>query len=1510
MAKNYNIHATGAEFWRSDNPLIATWFRFGDDPTIKNQVRFTRRGEELAATGADDEALLVDSSLYAHQLVVPRNVGGLNAVATSTSGIAPNQGGSGMIFVGANSASRRGFGLDYNKQFASTYGGPYGGLFAGYSGITVMGWIQFAEDLSASASNSKSIFGFGDYSSFAGQRHAWNLDWNQPLGRIRGLWRSASTSHLVNSTPVNPLPLNEPVFFALQMGHVDDAAYTGGGAGRFLRLYTATHVSGLTLAEEITFDDADGRADDVPLSDTDENYCIGNDCKSMNTLSTFSNFLPQGTIIDNYVVVLDGNLSSSSVEYFMNNGIQHIDFANPYESGLVPELPGTDDLVAYWTFDDGTGTNSSPNTSGIFDLDLQFNRSDVISYDAVPGIRGGSGVLLPGSLTNGGRYSPGVFDVGNVNEAFMYIPAGSGYPHLFPTNDKRGMTVIGWMADQPTTIASSTDTRCGAIFGWDADNLNSGGRSPNLMGAGFQVLNDTSPTVARSSMACRGYISGLPATSLSISNNIVQVEQPNADAGSYYSIQPTQWNLFAIVIDFEDGQIWGSVNAGVPRLISQRFSPVSGLDAEIFINGLSDWVNDMGFVLGKYTNTNNTTDNDMYYDDVAVYDRPLTLPEISGFALSGIVTPAPNVFPTQSTDDPRTLGSWKLDGSGTFTNPVTSGEDAFFEDDSHYIHKVTVLSGMWSQTTALVPFAADNSLRIDVSGSMASLPRDFFGSNLDFSEPGHFNHKGFSAGILFKTPSSLEGRHHLIGCWNQDAGLRSWQLGVEDNRLFATVVDPNVGEQEVVSLSDITIGATVFAGISIIPSGSVYVMQLVEGTGEITEGDISIVGYDSKVALDVLPQCGASGFSILNVPNMQQGFPSGTQIQSAFIYSSGLPLSDMDANRRFGMEVVSITADASTVADADNISHWKFDRTGAQFTDFGVLRNPMIPITTDSSALLTEPAIHASGVRIKEQSYITTLPNNPNTRGLTLGSGSFTILGWLQPNGESGSDDEFYAATTADPNVAEGMQMLSRGNETTLEGRVADIITSGHNSMNYDRSSWHHFALVHDKDQLIQNVVIDGRYAGLAVSDDIAIAMSASLSGLTLGGRGSDTSDPFAGSAGFSGILDDWMVFDRALTVSEISGLAANSFNYNPGTTEVVSAAFGTYISGLLVNELSGIIGGFIRGLGQEFELSAGYISGVDGAFGHAGGYIRGKVIMSGLLGGFTHGLGIMSGVFGGMIHGLGVESGVVGVYEYGACQTFNEFDVTFVFNVVAAEDFDARLAVELTDFSDFDARLGVIRITQPPICSLIYPEIQTVASGLPAIITASGLVIGQNQKDIELVRFTFSDFRGAELGVLESGVSNNGIYSAQRALDTQGLYTIKIEAIDEYGYRSSCAQQVLVIGSGSTSGSVLSALPQVEFTAIPTSGSTKQLVVFTHSLSGLSNTSGILEYTDFADQQESLVNGLEMPSGTAFGRAWTLNAREHIYTMPGYFLPVWSLSGSWGIVSETLSDGIDTVNF
>jgi hypothetical protein len=512
------------------------------------------------------------------------------------------------------------------------------------------------------------------------------------------------------------------------------------------------------------------------------------------------------------------------------------------------------------------------------------------------------------------------------------------------------------------------------------------------------------------------------------------------------------------------------------------------------------------------------------------------------------------------------------------------------------------------------------------------------------------------------------------------------------------------------------------------------------------------------------------------------------------------------------------------------------------------------------------------------------------------------------PEPSAGDDEVIYSKH---PTRGQGVQGWIAASYSLFIMDSAGIQTSGNNQSLLERDRFNHVAFVHDRENNRQTIIVNARHAGSAFTTLPTVA--ANTSGFALGGRGSPDLDPIAGGAGFSGVLDDWMIFDRALTLPEVSGLAANSYSYVESSGQVTYSPVGAYVSGLPVGFISGFFGSWLHGQAQDIELVGGYVTSVSGVQGAHGGWVHGRAFVSGFTGGFVHGLGQISGTFGTFVHGMGIVSGIIGSYVYGGRQTDGEFDIAFTFQIVSADDFDARLGVELTKFRDFDARLGVLRITSPPTCALTLPLAETVVSGLPYSLTVQGSGISSDNKTIDQIRFTFADFKQAASGTLIGGVKDRGLYEATRVIDTQGLYTVKIEVIDSFGYRSTCSQQVLIIGSGDalpTSGEVLDAFPGVALSTSIVSGVAKEVVSFTHSLSGLSDTSGIFEYTDFSDGQESLVNSLEMPTGTISNRAVVSGVRQHEYSMPGNYVPVWSVSGSWGIVSDTVVSGFDFQSF
>jgi hypothetical protein len=786
---------------------------------------------------------------------------------------------------------------------------------------------------------------------------------------------------------------------------------------------------------------------------------------------------------------------------------------------------------------------------------------------------------------------------------------------------------------------------------------------------------------------------------------------------------------------------------------------------------------------------------------------------------------------------------------------------------------------------------------------MISLEREFHGHQLDGSADAVYESSGICFGAWLQLPSDayLDSTHQIIGCWSQDRDGQSWQLGVDENRLFIKFRDSIGLNYQTISDTAPTYGSPFFVGGQLFPSGSNTRLQVVTAQAGGSEATISYaVDSFEGDGSERIQASSSSGISLLNAPNLQLGFPSGTSVQHAFVYHGYRTEDDWLNYKRSQIGGAAPSAGSVSSTDSATVSVWDLNDTSVPVVDHGPAQNYLYLQNLDGHNLGSQNGVHNRAVQLRQPEYLTT--DNifiSNVSGLDLGNdgSSFTILGWTNINGTSLLQDQkilLDKGSNADV-AASGVRIYTSNEDTNPV-----FVTSTNNIIDAQNgalaaSEWSHLAATYDQDNDTMGLIVNGRYAGAYYGTLGNILPN--NSGLVLGGRGSPINDPVVGGGAFSGVLDDWMVFSRALTLPEISGIAANSYTYNDGSTDV-SDFFGMYVSGVQVQAINGLLGQFLHGVNQSSGVMGGHISGVKGLVDHTGGYVHGLGHISGVHAAFTHGSLQASGVFGSYYHGMNMVSGIIGAYEFGMCEALDEFDLTLTFQIITSEEFDARLGVEKTDKKEFDARLGVIQKTRRPACTFELPYIETVeVGGAPHTLTIQGSGIAYDDKDISKVRFTFADFRGAASGTLVDGVPNSGLYEVERTFDTPGWYTIKMEVTDSFGYSSTCVRPWLLVPSTTTSGAYLSSLPELEVTSNLSLGSTIQRVELTHTLTGLENTSGILEYTDFADGQESLVNSTEVPSGST---------RTHDYTMPGYYCPVWAVSGSWGIVSDSTDSGVD----
>lgn len=1542
------LHGSNEDYWRDDNPFIMAWHRFGDDLPVNNFVGDT---PEDHFSGC-----LVDSSNkrahLAHRLT-------FSSIGLPVSGIAPWS-VSGLQLGGFAGSSWIDEGHNGILHYHHTIGNPSDqsedphimddgtnttgrGRFAfgtetQTSGMMIAGWCQIPAGASTPTAF-RPLWGDGEINNALGTRPRWLIhyvpqdDSGDPdvirlVVRTNGTFSNGTgtngnspffngsnrTVTVDNANTPWPVPLDEPFFWCFTMHqalHPDTQnpdpftgsfAGLGGNQSGLLTLYLGTTNSGLFKVASAPFEGTEVRA---PSADANLNrFAIGNR-ENLTRGANNARGMPAGTVLDEMVFVQDGYMSFDRIEHYMNSGIQAFPENNPERPEFVPVLPGTDKLQAYFSFDladspEDAAQNSAPETSGIFQAIYGTN------CRPVEGIRGGSGMrmlntpslLRSSSLTQSNHFQ------------FFNVPIGSGRNHLFPDLNRGGkQTWIGWIRPGER----STDLYM-PIIGWRAgsDQSTAWGKQDWTNGtrttAGVALNNGTfnlSDGGAEFAISGFGFSSSSESTKTSVGGNNM----------GYW---PGRWQLWALCIDFENGVMYHVKDAKHVHYETNKLLPSGWSDESLLSNAVFNPADrttmGAGWMFSR-TATIAETDQNIWVDDWAVYDRILTLPEMSGYALSGII--APSLVSPLNTSLKRTLGYWKFDGEQLYDPEGVSG--IRYDDSSWYRHHLNNTSGQFSiSTNSMNTNIGNASLQVETSGSMLHILQVDHGSNLDLSSPQIASSSGFMCGTWLYLPSGdlstegngssgLYGDHHVMGAWGQAFNDQSWQLGIRDNQPYISVTPSGGLPSILVANGEVPFDEEFFLFAQVFPSGNFTSAEIFIGTNS-DDTSFYAVGESPTfigTPLSNLEATSTSGFSVLNAPHLEQGFPQQTRMQGAFVYAGSFNdnvgsaiRSNIGQLKRVGVTDQALTSGAVSTSDPSNVSHWRFDTFAAKVPDVGREQNFLRLINTDGHTIGLTSAYHGSGVIIRQNEYLDTLPNNGQTRRLDLGSGtkSWTVLSWVVPPVDA-SVNTLNTIVSKDADES-GVQIFTPQASQNLNASASGRTTSAQNGQ-LAPGELNHIAVVYDRDNNEFTTIVNGRYAGSAFDPLVEIPVSAS--GFAIGGRGDVELNALFGGPGFSGIIDDMIVFDRALTLPEISGLAANSYNYVQSQGSE-NGLFGGWLSGIPQFLVSGLIGSFMHGQAQDLELIGGYISGVSGFCQPYGGYIHGKALVSGLAGHFMHGSDISSGVFGHFLHGLDSVSGFFGSYTFGSCVGLDEFDCTLNFSIVSSRDLDARLGVEKTQFSDFDARLGVVQVTQPPGCTLELPVVGTIGSGTPFELTVRGSGFAVDNKTVEHVRFTFADFKNAEIGSQVGGTTTSGAFEATRTFDTPGWYTVKIEVLDSFGYRSTCCRPFLLVPSGTTSGIYLNSLPGLQLTANIKSGSTIQRVLFEHSVSGLDTTSGILEYTDFADQQESLVNSLEMPSGTIFASGF----REHDYTMPGKYCAVWSMSGSWGIVSDSISDGID----
>jgi len=1451
---DYSVHTDNASLLRTDNPFLVGYWRMGDSLPPE---------PSLQPVGVNGSGWLTDDSLYRKHLTT-------KSITTSdfdiVTGLTPYGSNSGLkLQISSSPTNKRIFlpasdvALNRGQLVPSEFNKP--------SGFTITGWVSVPV---ATGHRDGHIINMVENPEAMGGGDVFSIAWDgntASAGHVKFSMRTEAGSNNLIRADQFPTIINSGLFFAARYRNF--APLAPGGESGIMELFVGSHSSGLVLADSQIITSATSVGIAKP-SDTEKPLSFGikahHDASFINTGA----FLPDGAIIDDISFWYMG-LSYNQMSHIKESGITVVD------RDIQPIPPSNSGLLAYWRFDnndsaDVVGINSNPIYGDRFNLKLS-TPGDItpvagINVDGIPG----SGVQINTNSTDFDRS--------------LYLPRNSGFPDMFPAKDRGDFTLIGWHKFASANFKSW-------IAEWVHEDLIAGSRPNQIMAGQGTFLNNSLFGQGLSEFDASGEIHDVTITS--------DVLGATADIP-----KQNEWNLYAGVWDNTNGIMYVVKNAR--KIIGILEISPSGSNRDRFDVNTPEVK--VSFKFLKLIND----PQDVIFDEWAMFNRVLSLPEMSGYALSGVqvaAVPSAATTPLFDSPDPRLLGYYGFSVSGSFGN-----NSPRFEDESYYRHHLDEIVGDFTITNPLEDnFGAgeSGSLQILSSGSYLNLAREKLGANFDFSQRELWT-KGWSAGMWVNVPSggTLNFNEHdlfFMGSWNTSGfNQRSWAIATSGGKLSARVsMDSN--HYAFVSPSSLSLDVPIFIAMSAIKS------EVENGTLIKLHTGISGVTSVSTVASGIVPsfdfdESSDSGLCIFAIPEYANldgngsnfaGCPSGTTIQSAFIFAEDIDISGITNIRNAAINKIALIPATVSSTDSNNVSHWKLDFIENTIRDYGKEQNHLT--IQGSQNILASSGIHNSGLQIDDFTWLQTEIGKAPVR-LDLGSGtsSFTILGWaaifedpvdtdkiiLAKGGLDGSGYRFLSSNDI-LQFASDKHTGSGNNSPVQLGSGTDTV-------------FNHLAFIYNRTLDQTTTVVNGRYAGSTFN--ILSGITTTTSGFALGGNSiaPGVVDPFGGGANTSGLFDDFMIFDRELTLAEISGLARDSYNYveSEGSS---STLVGAYLAGLATESISDLVGGFIHGLGSEFEIAGGYVSGVQGQLDHIGGFVHGKLISSGIAGAWTHGMDQVSGLLGAYMRGKDIGSGIIGSYILGGCEDSAEFDITFTFTILAAKDFDARVGVELTSSKDFDARIAVIQITQPPLCSIVSPTSGLVIDGVPYTLTLQASGIAQNDKKISHVRFTWSDFTPANSGTLISGLSNSGVFEASHTYWTPGFFTPKIEIIDEFGYRTSCCYQLMIAPTGMASGTFAALLPQLELLVNDSDGGTQHDVDFTTLASGAPI---VMDELDFADGQTTLVNSTEMPSLGPYSGI----VRQHTYTMPGNFCAVWATSGTEGIMTDTLRIGNDFEGF
>ncbi len=521
----------------------------------------------------------------------------------------------------------------------------------------------------------------------------------------------------------------------------------------------------------------------------------------------------------------------------------------------------------------------------------------------------------------------------------------------------------------------------------------------------------------------------------------------------------------------------------------------------------------------------------------------------------------------------------------------------------------------------------------------------------------------------------------------------------------------------------------------------------------------------------------------------------------------------------------------------------------------------------------------------------------------TIASGSFSVGFWFN---FKNVNDIFRLLFSFDRTTGDDTE-LALGFNTYNANRYRFVYNDGVGSLRYfydltnsgSGEMWNHVVITHT-----EGGDDDGKYARLYINSDLKNTITdpefdALLSPyfLTFFNAHADYSDKQ-----FKGAINDFGLFKRALNADEVSAW------FNDGITLVTSSDDGTIgglVSGIEGVKSSGIIGGYMSGIGEASGLIGGYVFGAYQNSGIIGGYMSGIGEASGLIGGYIFSADRTSGIIGGYMSGIGEASGLIGGYVFGAYQNSGIiggyiraveqtsgviggfinggiagsgiFDAGFTVKALTANDFDALIEIKRTYNSDFDAVVDIYKAERWPFVSIKYPDGLGLAeghdvSGVLAPLTpwfvASGIAV--NGKTINKALWNFGDLSPVTNGI----PSGNDEFASDHTYSTSGIYIATFRAIDSDGLNAADSIKIH-LASGVP-------MPDVTLSANPMSGDAPLSVDFDYSITNIPPGVTITSKVLFLGNGKSTIN----PNVT------------YNYLEPGEYIPILVVLDSRNIIT------------